>query len=271
VKAVPVPNNEVWPDTRRTFQPGVMDNNGDEDLDGIPNAVELAEGTNLYVQDNDIFANNRLFAMQQYRDFLGREGDAGGVTYWTNQLASGGQNRAQMAETYFNSAEFQGLAAPVARLYFAYFLRIPDYDGLNFWISQFRAGNALEAISNQFAGSPEFVNAYGALDNAGFVDRVYRNVLGRAPDSAGLAYWKGQIDAGMTRGRMMVEFSESAEYRGLIANEVYVTMMYVGMLRRAPDAGGFAFWVGYKDAGNSGLALINGFLAAPEYRSRFLP
>jgi len=69
----------------------------------------------------------------------------------------------------------------------------------------------------------------------------------------------------------MLGFSESAEYRGVIGSEVYVTMMYIGMLRREPDLGGFNFWVGYRDAGNSGLALIDGFIASAEYRSRFLP
>ena len=31
------------------------------------------------------------------------------------------------------------------------------------------------------------------------------------------------------------------------------------------------FWVNYLDSGNSGQALINGFLLAPEYHNRFLP
>ncbi len=44
-----------------------------------------------------------------------------------------------------------------------------------------------------------------------------------------------------------------------------------GMLRRAPDASGFSHWVDYLDRRNTGLALIDGFLAAPEYRLRFLP
>ncbi len=48
-------------------------------------------------------------------------------------------------------------------------------------------------------------------------------------------------------------------------------MMYVGMLRRAPEDAGLAFWVNYMDAGNSGQALISGFLNAPEYHNRFLP
>jgi hypothetical protein len=47
--------------------------------------------------------------------------------------------------------------------------------------------------------------------------------------------------------------------------------MYAGMLQRAPDQGGFDFWVSYKNQGNSGLALINGFMNSQEYRNRFLP
>ncbi len=66
-------------------------------------------------------------------------------------------------------------------------------------------------------------------------------------------------------------FSENPEYKALTAHDVYVTMMYVGMLRRAPEQSGFDFRVAYIDAGNSGLALILGFLNAPEYHNRFLP
>ena len=249
-----------------------MDPLGDIDGDGIPNGVEAGEGRNPLVKDNDVFGSARLFAMQQYRDFLGREGDAGGIAAWGGNVQSGAQSRGQVIESFFTSAEFQGTIAPVARLYFAYFLRVPEYQGINFWIGYYRAGNSLEAISNFFAGSPEFTSRYGSLDNGQFVTLVYNNVLGRAPDGPGLAYWTGRLDSGaMTRGQVMLGFSESAEYRQTSDSMVYVTMMYIGMLRRAPEAGGFSFWVQYRNSGNSGLALINGFLGSPEYRSRFLP
>jgi hypothetical protein len=115
------------------------------------------------------------------------------------------------------------------------------------------------------------VSTYGSLDNGQFVSLLYQNVLGRTADAGGLAFWTGQLNnAAMTRGQVMLSFSESAEFVSGSRNSVYVTMMYVGMLRRSPDQGGFDFWVGYM-AGNSGLALINGFLAAPEYHGRFLP
>ena len=243
---------------------------GDTDGDGVPDCVDVTEGLNPSLKDNDVFGNSRLFAMQQYRDFLSREGDAAGIHGWTDAIQTG-TARAAVAENFFNSAEFQGVIAPVARLYFAYFLRIPDYGGLTFWINFYRAGNALAAVSQAFATSAEFTNRYGSLNNTQFVNLVYQNVLGRAPDTAGLNFWVGQLNGGATRGQVMLGFSESAEFKASSANKVYVTMMYTGMLRRAPDQGGFDYWVGYIGTGNSGQALINGFLAAPEYHNRFLP
>ena len=244
----------------------------DRDCDGIPDTVETIEGTNPAQKDNDIFGNARLFAMQQYRDFLHREGDPSGIGYWENQLNSGALVRADMVYGFLTSAEFEGRISPVARLYFAYFLRIPDYDGLNYWVGQFSHGGSLVDISQAFAGSAEFQDQYGALDNGQFVTRVYQNVLGREPDTDGLNYWTGQLDSGaMNRGEMMVAFSESAEYQAGIASEISVTIVYMGMLQRAPDQDGFGYWVGQLDAGVSVYNLIQPFLAATEYYHRFLP
>ena len=244
----------------------------DSDRDGIPDDVEVTQGTNRLVKDNDIFNNATLFAKQQYRDFLGREGDAGGVSFWANQITSGGQSRAQVIQSFFNSGEFQNTTAPVTRLYFAYFLRIPDTGGLFFWVNAFKSGTPLDSISAAFAGSAEFQTRYGSLNNTEFVTLVYNNVLARPPDAAGLSFWVGQLDSGaLTRGQVMLGFSESTEYRNSIFNEVFVTQIYVGMLRRAPDVGGFNFWVSALDNGTSGLNLIQSFLGSPEYRQRFLP
>ena len=123
-----------------------------------------------------------------------------------------------------------------------------------------------------FASSPEFIATYGSLNNSDFVTLVYQNVLGRAPDGAGLAYWVAQLNGGfMTRGQVMVGFSESPEYQGSSYNRVFVTMIYYGMLRRVPEQFGFNYWVAALNAGASALDLINAFLVAPEYHGRFLP
>ncbi len=250
----------------------------DRDGDSMPDAVEAVEGRNSNVKDNAIFAglhanSNRWFAMQQYRDFLNREGDVSGVSYWTGLLANNTSPRAETIRSFFDSSEFQSSVAPVVRLYLAYFNRIPDYGGLSFWVNEFQSSRyTLAAISQNFASSPEFVNTYGNLSNAAFVNRLYTDVLGRPADSAGAAYWTGQLDtAARTRGEVMLAFSESSEYVSLRSNNVYVTMMFVGMLRRSPDSGGYNYWVSYMAGGGSGLTLIQGFLGSTEYRARFLP
>jgi len=210
------------------------------------------------------------FVKQVYRDFLNREADQAGLDYWVTGIDGGALSRAECVESFLQSAEFGGNISPVTRLYFAYFLRIPDYDGLMYWIGQYEAGMTLNEISESFALSAEFTTTYGSLSNSEFVTLVYQNVLERAPDQAGLDYWSNQLDtAANTRGEVMTGFSESVEYLANSASEIYVTMTYIGLLRRAPDQAGYDYWVGVLDGGNSGLGLIDGFLASPEYANRF--
>jgi hypothetical protein len=103
----------------------------------------------------------------------------------------------------------------VARLYRAYFQREADAGGLDYWVPKYRSGElCLDEISQFFAGSREFVSTYGNLPNPEFVRRVYLNVLGREPDPEGYNHWAPRITyGGMTRGEMMVAFSESPEFR----------------------------------------------------------
>jgi hypothetical protein len=249
---------------------------GDSDSDGMPDAVELSEARTIGLKDNAIFSgmnakSDRWFAMQQYRDFLSREAETAGLAGWTNILTAGTQSREQAIQSFFNSQEFQNGVPPVVRLYLGYFNRIPDHDGLFGWVSALRGGAALGTVSGAFAASQEFQNTYGALSNADFVTLVYRNVLGRAPDTAGFDGWLAQLNAGLTRGNMMIGFTESQEYQNNTRNNVFVIMMYEGMLRRAAEQAGYEGWVNYMNAGGSGLDLTRGFLNSLEYRYRFLP
>jgi len=106
-----------------------------------------------------------------------------------------------------------GTAGQTYRLYQAAFARTPDIGGLSFWISQMDKGAALPQVSAAFIGSAEFVSKYGANpSNGDFVTLLYQNVLGRAPDAGGLAFWVNQLDGGtITRPDTLIGFSESTE------------------------------------------------------------
>lgn len=67
----------------------------------------------------------------------------------------------------------------------------------------------------------------------------------------------------------MVGFSESPEYRSITESRVSVTAVYLGLLRRAPDAGGLAYWMSQYELHGGLTALIDGVIFSPEYSSRF--
>lgn len=162
--------------------------------------------------------SNRAFVELLYQNVLGRAGDGGGLAHWTSVL-DGGKPRGEVMVGFSESNEFVTASAgdiervehagPIARLYLAYFLRPPDTDGVRYWIG---TNLPYRAISDAFAASSEFQQRYGNLSNDGFVDLVYQNVLGRPADAAGRAYWIGEMARGVSRGQIMLGFSESAEF-----------------------------------------------------------
>ena len=51
----------------------------------------------------------------------------------------------------------------------------------------------------------------------------------------------------------------------------HLSEVAVGMLRRSPDAPGLQNWVGAFEGGLPRTQMLQAFLDAPEYHSRFLP
>lgn len=212
---------------------------------------------------------SRGFVQQQYRDYLGRDAENAGIDFWASKLDAAQVTKADIGAFFFASPEFQNQIAPVARLYFAYFNRIPDYLGILYWLRQMGAGVSLQTVSDAFATSPEFIQTYGTLSNSAFIDLVYMNVLGRPADASGKSYWLLAMQQGTTRGAVMKYFSESPEYQKTSYTRVQVSMMYMSMLRRGPEQDGFDFWVQAIQAGAAPASLVGNFLGSPEYHNRF--
>ena len=153
------------------------------------------------------------------------------------------------------SPDYAHAVQPVARLYLAYFSRVPDYEGFDHYITSRDVGTPLEDIAQEFAGSPEFDMRYGQLDNAGFVDRIHRNV-GLA-DAVQRDYWIAQLDSGaMSRGEVMLAFSESEPFRASTSDAVFIAMAYAEVLGRAPTHAERAHWEAFLAAGRSHEALL---------------
>jgi len=114
------------------------------------------------------------------------------------------------------------------RLYQAAFNRAPDAAGLGYWINDLDHGVALNDVAQAFVSSAEFNNTYGALNTSQFVNQLYENVLHRAGDSAGVAYWTGELDANaLTHAQVLAFFSESPENQAALIGTIQNGMTYV--------------------------------------------
>ena len=115
--------------------------------------------------------------------------------------------------------DISGIAGQAYRLYQAALDRVPDKDGLGYWIAQMDSGMTLAKVASQFVGSDEFKALYGAAPtNAQFVDLLYDNVLHRKGDQAGIDFWINSLAAGVQRDDMLASFSESAENQAALVS-----------------------------------------------------
>jgi len=111
-------------------------------------------------------------------------------------------------------------AGSVYMLYQATFNRTPDAAGLGYWIAQVDKGaNIITNVAASFIQSPEFVAKYGSnSSNASYVDNLYQNVLHRAGESGGVAYWNQQLNTGAaTKAFVLEQFATLAEGAALVA------------------------------------------------------
>jgi hypothetical protein len=104
------------------------------------------------------------------------------------------------------------------------------------------------------------------------VTEIYVATFGRAPDTAGLAYWVGQVERGyLTLDQVAQSFFDQpetkAKYPDGTSYASFLTIIYQNVLNRAPDQAGLKYWVGELDRkafsrSQAIMAIINGAKAA---------
>ncbi len=104
-------------------------------------------------------------------------------------------------------------------LYIAYINRVPDAEGMSYWIDQFNAGKTMNEIGNSFySAAVQYASLTGystSMTNAEFVSKIYENVLARtgatAPPSADVDYWANNLASGVdTKGTLVKTMLRSA-------------------------------------------------------------
>ncbi|PYS40353.1 MAG: hypothetical protein DMF71_13455, partial [Acidobacteria bacterium] len=173
---------------------------------GSPNTAEVK----ILDNDSSVSATNPIddptfFVRQHYLDFLNREPDTAGLTFWVNTITSCGADaqctavkRINASAAFFLSIEFQntgylvylthkaantipiGVTPPGVPVLFGTFEKDTQALQKDFVFGQAGADAQLEAnkvaFFNDFVTRPEFVNKYPAtLTNAQYVDALLAN------------------------------------------------------------------------------------------------
>ena len=275
-----VNNNEEFPDTDaddNTSNQNSEDGFGDIDIDMASLSLDA-----LTVQGE--YDAVEQFVIRLYREVLGRDYDKKGLNDWVSLLRSGVCTGTNVAHGFFFSIEFIGKKVSndvyVDTLYSALLDRGPDAAGRAHWHAQLSSGLPREDIFSGFVNSTEFTKLCGrygitrgnyTAPSGGmarvFATRLYRTVLQREPDIAGLNNWQYALVSGSATGASVAYgflFSPEMIKRNL-DDDRYVEILYNSMLGRSSDAAGKANWLKLLRNGTSRYSVFTGFVYSNEF------
>lgn len=227
-------------------------------------------------------SNPLFFIRQQYIDFLGREPDPPGYQGWQNILTNCGTSvqqpcdRIEVSSDFFRSPEFQARGYFIFRFYAAslgknpmYAEFMPDLGRVSGFLTDAQLEASKAAFVQEFMTRSGFVNRYGSLSNAAFVDSLIQTSGLQSHPLRGP--WIDVLNNGTaTRAQVLRAFVESKEVYNRFYNQAFVVMQYFGYLRRDPDAL-YTQWIETLNQTGDFHTMISGFINSNEYAQRFGP
>jgi hypothetical protein len=195
-----------------------------------------------------------------YQNLLGRTVDEGGLITDV-QLLMAGVSRQTLAAAIWESPEHR--AVEVNHFYLTLLQRPADAPGLAGFVNAMLNGATEVDVMRALITSPEYTATH--VSDQTFVASLYTQILGRAPDAAGLAGWVQALANGTSRATVAQAFLTSAETERRLVDEYYLMF-----LNRPADAAGEQAWLNLLVTGratNESVAVA--ILASEEYFARF--
>jgi CSLREA domain-containing protein len=245
------------------------------------------------------------FVRQHYHDFLGREPDASGLAFWTNEIEQCGADagcrevkRINVSAAFFLSIEFQQTGYYVYRLDKVAFGNLPG-SPMPLTLSEFLSDTQsigrdvvvgdegwqqlLESkkrtFASEFVTRPRFLTRYPAgLPPEQYVDELNANaggVLSQEERDLLVAELKNNVKP---RAAVLKAVAEHPALVRRESNQAFVLMQFFGYLRRDPDSApdtdfsGYNFWLGKLNEFDGDFIraeMVKAFISSDEYRKRF--
>src|SRR5262249_40496091 len=150
-------------------------------------------------------------------------------------------------------------ALAVQQLYQKYLHRSADPAGLASGVIALTTGTIAQ-LKATLLGSPEYFQTRGNSTNAGFLQAIYPDLLGRAPDAQGEASLSQLLAQGTSRTAVATMMINSLE-----AHQVLVTGYYQEFLGRQPDTAGLNSLVTQLQNGARDEDIIAAITSSGEY------
>lgn len=183
--------------------------------------------------------SNREYLQVLYRAILDREAAESELEYWL-EILDGGVSRNYVLKGFVDSPEFGGLCSSysitqgtvtlnevrdlnpriadfVNRQYKLILEREDDGSGINYWVDILvRKAQTPQVVARGFVFSPEFINRN--LSDEDFVRIMYRALMDREGEDAGVSYYLENMRNGLTREKVFSGFVNSPEFKKIVAS-----------------------------------------------------
>jgi len=171
---------------------------------------------------------NARYVVATYRQFLDHDPGDVELDAHLDRLAAGGDiSREQVARALLFGE--RGSANEVDRAYQSILGRSAEPSGSRYWTAHLQDHDVLD-LRVLLMSSDEYVRRSGGTNRA-WITALYRDVLGRKAESAGLSYWTQVADRGVARPIIVAGFYLSRESLGNRTDAYYRIV-----LDRAPTA-----------------------------------
>jgi hypothetical protein len=253
---------------------------GPEGIDSVTSIEKLGfvDGTLTFDSRDHLAAAYRL-----YFAALDRAPDTLGLNFHSAQLDAGA-SLSDVAAAILSSPEFDAIAPTqhdaqfVALLYRNALDRPATPDEIAFHVGRLQSGLTRADVVVGFSESAEHVAKHIDAVNAGLWDideglasvaRLYFGMLGRTPESDGLAFYAQALTRGLTLEQVANAFADSPEFQAKyrpLDDTAYVLRLYANMRDGPPAPAEVAFHLDRLIAGASRGDVAAGFTEAPEYQ-----
>ncbi|MFO0909074.1 MAG: autotransporter-associated beta strand repeat-containing protein [Isosphaeraceae bacterium] len=213
----PVENFVFAPGTPTVALKHVYVNNDPTKVGGLPRTVSLA-WTDQHAEESRTAAlnlvvlasPNRRYVDRIYRDLLGRGVEPEVLVSWSNRLESG-WSRERFVTAILRSPEYGSRL--IEELTQRYLRRAATSDEVRRAQTRVSAGASAEQLAATLLSSSEYFRRQGGGTGAGFLNALYRDVLGRSVDARTRALLLGRLAGNLSVSQLVEDLLASQEYR----------------------------------------------------------